>query len=543
MLDHLLEIVGTLADDPVKQAALAGFCTFILEDPTTIGCGLLVADHKMAFGTALVGLTTGITIGDLGLFIIGRLFGPFIERRKWISKARLEQARSVIDDNLFVAVLLSRFLPGTRIPTYVGAGMVRASVLKFLLATLAASLLWTVILLYLVSRIGEAVLPLLGDMKWGIVLTIVLCVLVYAYIRRRRRRTTDRMGDENVVSVFEFWHPALFYIPVAFHYAWLAIRFRSISLPSLANPSIYSGGICRESKSEILAMIPANHRDKVPPFLTHRKNGDESFDALLERMKQTGLVFPVVAKPDIGQRGAGVQRIPDAEALRKYITDFPGGIPIVIQELIAMPHEAGVLYYRRPGEETGHIMSLTLKELPCVTGDGERTLRQLIMAERRASIVAPMYFRRHTDALDKVLSKGEVFPLVFTGNHCQGAVFRDGTPLVTTALRDAFAAISDSMPEFYFGRFDVKYQDLESFLRGENFRVVEINGASAEATHIWDAKTKLTDAYRVLFHQFEILFLIGDENRRRGFKPIGGMAILKDFLQYRRTARNYPASS
>ncbi|MEO8376769.1 MAG: VTT domain-containing protein [Candidatus Sumerlaeota bacterium] len=545
MFERLLEIVGTLADDPVKQAALAAFCTFILEDPTTIGCGLLVADHRMAFSTALIGLTLGISIGDLGLFVIGWLFGPFILRKKWISKGRIDRARTIIDDNLFVAVLLSRFLPGTRIPTYVGAGMFHASVLRFLLATLAASLVWTLLLLILVSSIGEAVLPLLGGMKWVIVGAIIVILIVYTFMRKRRKKsvTMDDAGEENVVSVFEFWHPAVFYIPVGFYYAWLAIRFRSISLPSLANPSIYSGGICRESKSQILSLVPQDHADAIPPYLTYEKNGAEPFDEFEKRMARNGLGFPVVAKPDEGQRGAGVQRINDAAALRAYIENFPAGVPILIQQLITLPYEAGVLYYRLPSEQVGNVISLTLKDLPFVTGDGKRTLRELIEADKRARIVSAVYFKRHEQALERVLEGGEVYPLVFAGNHCQGAVFRDGTPLITDQLRDAFAAIADSMPEFYFGRFDVKFLDLESFLRGENFRVVEINGASAEATHIWDANMKLTQAYRTLFRQFEILFLIGDENRKRGHKPIGGMTILKDFARYKKTAKAYPASS
>ncbi|MCC6546367.1 VTT domain-containing protein [Candidatus Sumerlaeota bacterium] len=545
MFEQLLGIVGTLADDPVKQAALAAFCTFILEDPTTIGCGLLVADHRMAFGTALIGLTLGISIGDFGLYVIGWIFRPIILRKRWISAARLASARSVIDDNLFVAVLLSRFLPGTRIPTYVGAGMIHASVTRFLLATLAASLVWTTLLLYLVSRVGEAVLPLLGEMKWAIIGGILLVFLIYTYIQRRRRRKAATGVDEPeaVASVFEFWHPALFYIPVVFYYAWLAIRHRSISLPSLANPSIYSGGICRESKSQILSLVPDVHRGVIPTFIIHDKSTGESFEELLARMELNGLGFPVVGKPDEGQRGAGVQRIADQQSLRRYVDGLPAGVLMLIQELVALPHEAGVLYHRLPSEKRGHLLSLTLKELPSVTGDGTRTLRQLIEADKRARLVSELYFRRHSEVLDRIVPEGEVFQLIFTGNHCQGAIFRDGTPLITEALRDAFAKISDSMPEFYFGRYDVKFRDLESFLRGENFRVVEINGAAAEATHIWDAKMKLTEAYRVLFRQFEILFQIGSENRRRGFKPIGGVAIVKDFLRYKKAARGYPASS
>ena len=52
-----------LSGEPLLQAILAALATFILEDPTTIGCGLLVADEKMAFVTAFIGVSLGIAIG------------------------------------------------------------------------------------------------------------------------------------------------------------------------------------------------------------------------------------------------------------------------------------------------------------------------------------------------------------------------------------------------------------------------------------------------------------------------------------------------
>jgi len=55
---------------------LAALATFILEDPTTIACGLLVADGRMLFSTAMIGVASGIAIGDIGLYAIGRWAGP-----------------------------------------------------------------------------------------------------------------------------------------------------------------------------------------------------------------------------------------------------------------------------------------------------------------------------------------------------------------------------------------------------------------------------------------------------------------------------------
>lgn len=348
------------------------------------------------------------------------------------------------------------------------------------------------------------------------------------------------------VSFFEFWPPWLFYAPVAVWYTLLALRYRSITLPSLANPSIYSGGICRESKAQILGLIPPEQQHRVARWALYQipdlPAGERATHALTFA-ERNGLHLPFVVKPDQGQRGDGVCLVRTPEDLQRYLAGFPREVPLVLQALADLPHEAGVLYYRPPGSKRGRIFSITLKELPAVVGDGARTLRELILADPRAALVAPLYFRRHRRNLDRVLPAGRRIQLVFTGNHCQGAIFRDGTHLRTAAMTRAFAEVADSMDGFYFGRFDVKYRSMEDLRNGEGFLILEVNGATAEATHIWDANATLMSAYGTLFRQFSILFAIGDSIRRRGNRPIGALAILGDFRTYLRQKRAYPKAS
>ena len=46
--------------------------------------------------------------------------------------------------------------------------------------------------------------------------------------------------------------------------------------------------------------------------------------------------------------------------------------------------------------------------------------------------------------------------------------------------------------------------------------IVELNGATAESTSIYDPRTPLWQAYRQLFRQWSIVFAIGAANRRSG---------------------------
>jgi membrane protein DedA with SNARE-associated domain len=544
LLDHALH---ALSNDPILQGIVAIICSLILEDPTILAVALLVADGSMEYSTALVSMSIGIGIGDWALYLAGRYLGPHLVRWKLVSQARLDRIRVWFDENMFTAILVSRFVPGLRLPANVAAGMSRASPRTYMPSALFASLVWTLVVLTLVSRVGSAILPVLGDLKWPAVVALIIFVM---YMQRRsyKQMAVDpesATAEEAPASFFEFWHPWIFYSPVVLFYIALAIRYRSLTLPTAVNPRIYSGGMILESKSQILDLVPAQSRQWIAPHTTYNyvddgRPVDAHVEAALAAIAAAGIALPIVAKPDLGQRGAGVRPVRNAGDLHSFFESFPRDTLVVLQTLAPYDHEAGIMYYRMPHERRGRIISITLKEFPFVVGNGQRTLRELIMANDRARLISEVYFKRHEKTLARILAQGEKFPLVFAGNHAQGCIFKDGLHVLTPALSARIDEIAQSIPQYYFGRFDIRFRDLESFQRGEGFLIVEINGAGAEATHIWDADATLSDAYRTLFEQFRILFRIGDENRRSGHRPIGPIQFLNDVLVYQRLARKYP---
>jgi membrane protein DedA with SNARE-associated domain len=558
----LAELLARLAEDPFLQGLVAALATFVLEDPVTVGCGLLVADQRMAFATALIGVSLGIAVGDVGLYGIGRLTGPVVGRWRLVSQQRLDRASGWFKRNLISAVLLSRFVPGMRLPTYIAAGILKAPLWRFTAVAVGASLVWTFLLLRITVVAGETIWPLLGRMRWPVAAAAVVMLVV---VQRRAARRLDRasQADDQVLSRFELWSPWLFYIPVALYSGWLAIRYRGLMLPTVANPSIYSGGLIGESKSQILDLVPPEQRHWIAAYTVLESppisEPEELLAAARRALAAAGLTLPVVAKPDMGQRGAGVQPIRTDQELSAYLQDFPPGRKLLLQEmagtdprpadrLVQIPErlrqarEAGALYIRFPEAEQGTIFSLTLKLFPEVVGDGIHTLTELIDADPRAHHLREIYLHRHQAQHDRVLADGERLRLVFAGNHCQGAIFRNGTALVTDRLRQRIDEICSAIPGFHFGRLDLLFDDLGQLLDGEGFKIVEINGAGAEATHIWDASVSLGEAYQTLFRQYRMLFAIGAANRRLGHRPLRLVQLLRDIVEYRRIARLYPVT-
>lgn len=345
------------------------------------------------------------------------------------------------------------------------------------------------------------------------------------------------------VSFFEFWPGWLFYTPVVAHCLLMALRHGSATALTAANPAIPGGGLCGESKLEILDQIGPAARPLVARYTSLRTHPSDQGADMAEaeaRLNEARLTYPVVAKPDIGCNGTGVRLIEDPDALFRYLSAFPGGERLILQEYVPLENEAGLFYIRHPNEAHGRITSITLKYAPFVIGDGRSTLKELILADPRAGRVPDLYLPRLTSRLREVPPAGEKVRLVFVGNHCKGSIFHDGTDHATPKLAAAVERIARAMPDFHFGRIDLRFDSIAALCRGEGFRVIEVNGVGSEATHIWDPRTSLWDAWRAQFFHYGQAYRIGAANRRNGVRTTPIRDLLGLWQLQRRLMRAYP---
>ncbi|HEY2618208.1 MAG TPA: D-alanine--D-alanine ligase [Acetobacteraceae bacterium] len=351
--------------------------------------------------------------------------------------------------------------------------------------------------------------------------------------------TRRRSARERTLSFFEFWPDWLFYAPVVVHWIALGIRYGDFSLPTAANPTITAGGLCGESKLETLQQVQGPMRALLARY-TSIEAQPGAIEAAERAMEVAAVAYPVVAKPEVGCNGTGVRLLRSRNDLAHYLQEFPSGERIVVQEFIADEGEAGIFYVRHPDEPAGRITSVTLKHAPVVTGDGRSTLRQLIMTDPRAGRVKQLYLPRLAHRLHEVPRQGERVRLVFVGNHCKGSIFEDGTRLVTPALTQAFERVARATPGSHFGRIDVRFASLAALLRGQGFRIIEINGVGSEATHVWDPNTTLRDAWSAQFFHYGAAFRIGAANRARGHRPCGLRSLYRLWRRQKRLMAAYP---
>ena len=345
------------------------------------------------------------------------------------------------------------------------------------------------------------------------------------------------IGRWRRLSCREFWPPYLFYPPVVAYIAYLGIKFRSWTLFTAANPAIPAGGFVGESKHQILERLK-NASPWLPGFtLLPLGTFEQRLAQAEEFIKTHALQFPVVLKPDAGQRGSGVSVVRSSEQMREYLTHAP--FPLILQEYVA-GHEFGVFYYRYPGDDRGRVFSVTEKRMPVLIGDGNGTLEELILADDRAVCMSEFYLRKNSERAQHVPAAGEKVQLVEIGTHCRGAIFFDGGSTITPALEEAIEQIVRCFDGFFFGRLDIRVPSRQDFMAGLNMKVVELNGVTSEATHIYDPKFSLLDAYRVLFEQWRIAFEIGNLNRARGVRSTPVTELIRAVREYQRMSKDHP---
>jgi len=495
--------------------------TLVTEDLTCIATGVLVAERRLDFWSGTLACVAGIYFGDVLLFLAGRFAGRSAIRwplfRRFLPPEKIDRASEWLSAKGASVVLLSRFAPGLRLPTYFAAGLLRTRFWRFATYFLIAAAIWTPLLVGLTVVVGgPAVRSVLLTEGKGFVAALVLGFGLRKALLdfRIRRRILGRLLR---IARWEFWPLWAAYLPLIPYLLWLAVKHRSLTIFMLANPGMPSGGFVGESKSQILG-----HLSRVPgavaayTVIPAALKAADRFRKAGVFLEQRGLNFPVVLKPDVGQRGSGVAIIRSEQELESYLR--LAIVDTILQEYIDGP-EFGVFYCRYPNEPSGHITSITEKHFPEVIGDGQSTIEELILRDSRAVCLARAYLSRLKRPANSIPARGERVRLAELGSHCRGSVFVDGRRLITPALEAAIDRISKSHPGFYFGRFDIRARSVESFQAGEEFKVLELNGVSAEATHIYDPTISLGEAYRTMFQQWRVAFEIGAEHHRRDASP------------------------
>lgn len=502
--------------------------TLISEDLACIAAGLLAARSIISPLEAIVASGLGIYIGDILLYLTGYLIGLKALHHpplKWfVSEHRVQQCRTLFQRRGLGLIFMSRFLPGTRTATFLAAGLVRVDLVKLLVVFGLAVVIWTPILVLSAVLIGRQVITYIDIYSgWALWVFFFLLALIFTITRlivplftwRGRRLLLSRWRR---FSNWEFWP---FYVTnvVTFVYVLYTglVKYRRATLFTLTNPAIKpDSGFIGERKSSIFKGLRQEYVGRWR-LVGAANTMQDRLDLLHSFMADHSLDYPIVLKPDAGQRGQGVKICPDHETARQWLEQAERDY--LIMEYLP-GEEFGVFYYRLPDQPRGRIFSINRKKLLDVVGDGKSTLEELILRDERAVCMAPMFFENlEADLLD-IIPEGETRQLGQVGTHSRGSLFLDGADLISPELLERVERIVENYSGFYFGRFDLKAPSEEDLREGKNLKVIELNGLTSEATHIYDPKNSIFYAWKTLIDQWSIAFDIAEANLKKGLQPM-----------------------
>ena len=309
---------------------------------------------------------------------------------------------------------------------------------------------------------------------------------------------------------WEYWPFQIVYIPIYFLWAFYALKARTIFFFNACNPTMKNGGFVMDSKIEIYDLIPQKYYP-ITKFVKEKIPFSE-VKAILETSK---INFPFIVKPDIGLRGSAVKKVINLEELKAYHSK--ANFDYLLQDLIPYENEVGIFYVRFPHEKHGKITGIVAKEFLTVEGDGNSTIEELLKVNPRYELQLKALEKEYGSQLKNSLAKGEKRNLVPYGNHARGAKFLDYSNLISPELTKVIDEMCLQIPEFYFGRMDLMYNNWVELEHGKNFSIVELNGAASEPTHIYDPKHSLFFAWKELARHISYMFHISVANHKRGF--------------------------
>jgi hypothetical protein len=298
------------------------------------------------------------------------------------------------------------------------------------------------------------------------------------------------------------------YLPLLPYLIYLGFKAKGSGFFQAANPGIKFGGMSLEGKSEIEKLLPSTYN---PKSILMKEN--TSFKELKQIINQD-FTYPFILKPNDGCRGKMVCLINTEKELISYFQQI--NFDFLIQEYVSYENEIGLFYVRYPNQKEGKITGIVYKHPVQITGDGIRTVEEIVENDFRYHPHKNVLFENNVTIKTFIPSKNQSLVLSRMGNHCKGSRFEDISYKINQKLNQTIDTYCKQIEGFYYGRFDIKYNTWEEFESGTGFKVIELNGAGAEPTHIYDSKHSYFFALKEMAKHWKMMSEIAILNKKNG---------------------------
>jgi len=295
----------------------------------------MIANGNLTWAQGMGACVLGILFFDSLIYATARRLGrPALFRipLRWlIDPLTLRETESWFDRRVGEAIFITRFIPGTRLPAYVAAGILGVPAKTFLPVFVLATLIWTPLILWISVTLAEQALEWIALYQHTAPALIVGALLLYLLFSHLLLPACSWRGRRKLLGRWcrltqpEFWPASALYAPVVLRLLLRSLQHGRHLLDFTAcNPAIPGSGFVGESKHGILDQI--GERAAILPYcvLPGEAGADENHRRAADWMRGQHIPYPVFLKPDVGQRGSGVRKIQSEESLRSALARMHG---------------------------------------------------------------------------------------------------------------------------------------------------------------------------------------------------------------------------
>lgn len=285
------------------------------------------------------------------------------------------------------------------------------------------------------------------------------------------------------------------------------------------NPALSGlSGLMGLSKLEINKRLNSVFRPKNI-FLKTIPKSREILEKKFHEKYNHGLLFPLIFKPNIGERCTGVHFVSE-EKLTEFLSENVNLENIIMEEFIETTQEFGLSWIFNPINKKVEIITLTERELLKVTGNGKTSLQNLIIQkckissvdlERQNKIIAGF---SNLELKEKIIGERTISR---AASVSYGTIsHKIKLPSKQKAsLEKLVPQIITDFSGLHAGRFDLKSNSLDDLVSGK-CKVLEMNGIAGTPLDIYDNEISIKEKYQILFDYFSRILDIADKNIASG---------------------------
>jgi len=151
--------------------------TLVFEDAAVLAGAFLASTNKIPWSLSFAVCVSGVLLGNVMLYFVARYFGRHAVDRlipqKLGAREMLDRTQALFNKHGWLALVFCRFLPGSRLPTYLTAGVIRMGFPGFLLGSSIFATVWVLLFFIIFHQLGSAAPELFKSLEHNAELVVV----------------------------------------------------------------------------------------------------------------------------------------------------------------------------------------------------------------------------------------------------------------------------------------------------------------------------------------------------------------------------------